>query len=126
MRVRGITIPDNKQIQYGLTVLYGVGLSMSQSILAEAGVEPLKKTKDITADEEQAIRKILDQMTLEGDLKREISMNIKRLRDIRAYRGVRHALKLPSRGQTTKNNSRTVRGNKRVTMGSGKVKISKT
>jgi len=126
MRVRGITIPENKQLQYGLTVLYGIGLSKAQSILTEAGVDPLKKTKDLSSAEEQAIRKILDDMTLEGDLKREKSMNVKRLQDIGSYRGTRHRLRLPSRGQTTKNNSRTVRGNKRMTMGSGRVKVSKT
>lgn len=126
MRVRGITIPDNKQVQYGLTVLFGIGLSTSQDILSRAKVEATKKTKDLSGEEEQAIRQILDDMILEGDLKREVSMNIKRLRDIHSYRGTRHALRLPSRGQTTKNNSRTVRGNKRMTMGSGKIKVSKT
>ncbi len=126
MRVRGITIPDNKQAQYGLTVLFGIGLSTAKDILSQAKVEPTKKVKDLSGEEEQAVRQILDEMILEGDLKREVSMNIKRLRDIHSYRGTRHALRLPSRGQTTKNNSRTVRGNKRVTMGSGKVKVSKT
>lgn len=126
MRIRGITIPENKQAQYGLTVIYGVGLSMSQSILKKTGIDFSKKVKDFTAEEEQNIRNILEEMTLEGDLKRSISMNIKRLSDIGSYRGSRHVAKLPLRGQTTKNNSRTVRGNKRNTMGSGRVKVSKT
>lgn len=126
MRVRGITIPDNKQAQYGLTVIYGVGLSTAQSILAQLNIDPVKKVKDFSAEEEQKIREVLDGMTLEGDLRREKQANIKRLRDIDSYRGYRHAFNLPARGQTTKNNSRTVRGNKRQTMGSGRVKVSKT
>lgn len=124
MRVRGITIPDEKQIQYAMTVLYGIGLSRAQSILGELGIDPVKKTKDLSEDEEGKIREAIEPMTLEGDLRREKSMNIKRLRDIKCYRGNRHDVHLPVRGQRTKTNSRTVRGNKRSTMGSGKVKLS--
>ena len=126
MRILGITLQDNKQTQYGLTAIFGIGLSKAQSILNEVNVAPAKKVKDLTTDEEAAIRKIVDDMKLEGNLKREVSQNIKRLKDIGSYRGTRHAYGLPSRGQRTKTNSRTVRGNKRNTMGSGRRKESKT
>ena len=122
MRIFGITIPENKQIQYALTVIYGIGLSRAQSILDEAGVTRDKKTKDVSIDEEKKIREIIEALTLEGDLKRQISQDIKRLIDIGSYRGSRHSRKLPVRGQRTKTNNRTRRGNRRVTMGSGKIK----
>ncbi|MCA9352560.1 30S ribosomal protein S13 [Patescibacteria group bacterium] len=120
MRISGITIPDNKQIRYGLTVLYGIGLARAEGICEQAGVTPTIKTQDISESDEKKLRDIIEKLTLEGDLKREVSQNIKRLIDIDAYRGGRHTRKLPSRGQRTKTNSRTRRGNKRVTMGSGK------
>jgi len=120
MRISGITIPDNKRLKVGLTVLYGIGLSLAKSILIEAKVNPEKKPTEITPDEENNIRKIIEVRKIEGDLKREISGNIKRLKDIKAYRGTRHAKKLPSRGQRTKTNSRTLRGNTRKTMGTGR------
>lgn len=120
MRIFGITIPDNKQIQYAMTVLYGIGLSRAQSICKEAGVDPVKKTQDISEAEEKKLREIIEKETLEGDLKREVSQNIKRLVDIDAFRGGRHSRKLPARGQRTKTNSRTRRGNTRSTMGSGR------
>ncbi len=122
MRIFGITIPENKQIQYALTVIYGIGLSRAQSILDEAGVARDKKTKDVSVEEEKKIREIIETLTLEGDLKRKISQDIKRLIDIGSYRGMRHSRKLPVRGQRTKTNNRTRRGNRRVTMGSGKIK----
>jgi small subunit ribosomal protein S13 len=120
MRIFGITIPDEKQIQYGLTVIFGIGLSRAQSILAEAGVDADKKTKDLTEAEEKNIRDLIEPLTLEGDLRREVSQNVKRLIDIDSYRGGRHSRKLPSRGQRTKTNNRTRRGNRRSTMGSGR------
>jgi small subunit ribosomal protein S13 len=126
MRILGITLPDNKQAQYGLTAIYGVGLSRARSILEQAKVDPVKKIKAITADEEAIVRKLTEDFKLEGNLKREVSQNIKRLKDIGSYRGSRHAHGLPSRGQRTKTNSRTVRGNKRNTMASGRRKESKT
>ena len=126
MRISGITIPDNKKLEFGLTAIYGIGRAASVKILTEAGVSPLKKASEITADEENAIRKIIEGMKTEGTLKREISANVKRLKDIKAYRGVRHMKKLPVKGQRTKTNSRTVRGNVRKTMGSGKRKLEKT
>src|SRR5688572_5416024 len=120
MRIFGITIPDNKRLKYGMTVLYGIGQARAEKILAEAGVDSMKKGNELTSDEEAKIRKIVEGFTLEGDLKREVSQNIKRLKDIISYRGMRHSRGLTSRGQRTKTNSRTVRGNKRVTMGSGR------
>ena len=126
MRLLGITLPDHKNVQYGLTTIYGIGPARSLVISSEAKVDPLTKIKDLTADEEAAIRKIIEALKLEGNLKREIGQNVKRLKDIGAYRGTRHARGLPTRGQRTKTNSRTVRGNKRMTMGSGRKKESKT
>lgn len=120
MRILGITIPDDKKIKVALTALYGIGLSSAQKIIKEAKIDQEKRAKDITADEENAIRKIIETMRLEGDLKREVSNNIKRLRDIKCYRGTRHTKGLPTRGQRTKTNSRTRRGNVRKTMGTGR------
>jgi small subunit ribosomal protein S13 len=125
MRILGITIPDNKQLPYALTALYGVGVSRAHAILKDASIKPEKKSSDLTPDEENAIRKILEGMTIEGNLKREIGQNIKRLKDVKCYRGMRHSRILPVRGQRTKTNSRTIRGNKRVTMGSGKRTVEK-
>jgi small subunit ribosomal protein S13 len=126
MRILGITLSDKKQAQYGLTAIYGIGLSRAKKILIEAKIDPVKKVKDLTPEEENVIRKMTDDLKLEGNLKREVSQNVKRLKDIGAYRGSRHAHGLPTRGQRTKTNSRTVRGNKRSTMGSGRRKDSKT
>ena len=122
MRIFGITIPDNKQMQYSLTVLYGIGLSRAQSILDQAGVARDIKTKDVSESDEKKIREIIESLTLEGDLRRQISQDVKRLIDIDSYRGNRHTRSLPIRGQRTKTNNRTRRGNRRVTMGSGKIK----
>ena len=126
MRVSGITIPDNKKIPYGLAFLFGIGIPMGKVIAERAGVSVDKKIKDLTPDEEGLLRKELETFRLEGDLRREIAQNVKRLKDIKAYRGVRHMRKLPVRGQRTKTNSRTVRGNVRKTMGSGRRKAEKT
>ncbi len=120
MRILGITLPDEKRLEIGLTTLYGVGRSRAQEILKEAGVSMDKKVKEVTIDEENKIRTIIETLTLEGDLKREVAGNIKRLKDIKAYRGVRHMRGLPVRGQRTKTNSRTRRGNVRKTMGTGR------
>jgi len=125
MRIVGITIPDNKRLKVGLTVLYGIGLPLARNILAEAKVNGDKKPTEITADEEAKIRKIVEARKIEGDLKREVAANIKRLKDIKSYRGTRHMKKLPSRGQRTKTNSRTLRGNTRKTMGTGRKKEEK-
>ncbi len=126
MRILGITIPNNKHLDIGLTSLYGIGLSRARSILKEVNIDPNIKSDILTIDQENAIRKIIETMSIEGTLKREISSNIKRLKDIKTYRGVRHMRQLPVNGQRTKTNSRTVRGNVRKTMASGRRKESKT
>jgi small subunit ribosomal protein S13 len=126
MRISGITIPDNKRVEIGLAFLYGIGRPLAQKIVLAAGVDGGKKTKDLTPEEENAIRKQVEDYGIEGDLRREIAQNVKRLKDIKAYRGIRHMRKLPVRGQRTKTNSRTVRGNVRRTMGSGRKKAEKT
>lgn len=120
MRISGITIPDNKRLKVGLTVVYGIGLALAKNILIQAKVSGEKKPSEITPEEENILRKIIEESKIEGDLKREVSGNIKRLKDISSYRGTRHAKKLPSRGQRTKTNSRTLRGNTRKTMGTGR------
>ena len=125
MRISGITIPDTKRLEYGLRIIYGVGHSLALTILKDAKVDPSKKSKDLTPDEENAIRREMDKYTIEGDLKRDISSNVKRLKDIKAYRGVRHLRGLPVRGQRTKTNSRTRRGNLRKTMGTGRRAVEK-
>ena len=126
MRLNGISLPDNKQIVFALTAIYGVGMSRAKVILTKATIVHTKKAKDITQDEESRIRKEMEGLTLEGDLRREVGGNVKRLKDIKAFRGVRHMKGLPVRGQRTKTNSRTVRGNVRKTMGSGRRKLEKT
>lgn len=126
MRIAGINIPDNKRIEIGLAYLYGIGRPLAKTLLAAAKVDGGKKGKDLNADEENAIRREIEKFKIEGDLNREIQQNIKRLKDIKAYRGVRHMRHLPVRGQRTKTNSRTVRGNVRRTMGSGRKKAEKT
>ncbi len=126
MRILGITIPNEKRIEIGLTSLYGIGLTRSRKVLDEVKVPYNKKASELTPDEENQIRKLIEDYKIEGNLKREIASNIKRLKDIKAYRGIRHMHKLPVRGQRTKTNSRTVRGNVRKTMASGRRKLEKT
>jgi small subunit ribosomal protein S13 len=126
MRLLGITIPDDKQLRYGMTAVYGIGLSLSTSLIEGLGIDPYSKPTELTTDQENEIRKAIESLTLEGDLRREKSQNIKRLKDIKSYRGSRHEYSLPARGQRSKTNSRTVRGNKRNTMGSGRRKVEKT
>lgn len=126
MRIAGITIPDNKRIEYGLMVIYGIGHARSLSILKQAGIDPSSHPKTLTVEAENKIRAVIDSLKVEGDLKRLVSGNIKRLKDIKSYRGTRHAKRLPVRGQRTKTNSRTIRGNVRKTMGSGRRKVEKT
>lgn len=121
MRIAGITIPKEKRIVASLPYIYGVGPSLAKKILAQAKISEDKRTKDLTEVEEDRLRAIVEKSYLtEGDLRREIGSNIKRLKDIKCYRGVRHMKHLPLRGQRTKTNSRTVRGNVRKTMGSGR------
>ncbi len=125
MRVSGVSIPDEKRLEIGLTYLYGIGLTRAKQILDKAGISCDKKAKDLTPEEEGALIKIIQEYKIEGDLRREVASNIKRLKDIGSYRGTRHSLRLPARGQRTKTNSRTVRGNVRKTMTSGKRKVEK-
>ena len=120
MRILGITIPDEKRLEIGLTAVFGVGRSRALKALSEANIDSGTKPKDLSVEEENKLRGIIESHRLEGDLKREISGNIKRLKDIKAYRGVRHTRSLPVRGQRTKTNSRTRRGNVRKTMGTGR------
>lgn len=121
MRVAGVSIPRDKQVVIALTYVYGIGDTTAKSILKEAHIEESVRVKNLTQEEEDKLRAIIEkEHKTEGDLRREISSNIKRLKDIKAYRGVRHAKKLPVRGQRTKTNSRTVRGNKRNAAASGK------
>jgi small subunit ribosomal protein S13 len=126
MRILGINIPNEKRLEIGLTALYGIGIPRARKILDSVDVPRSKKGSELTADEENKIRKVVEELKIEGNLKREVSANIKRLKDIKAYRGVRHMRKLPVKGQRTKTNSRTVRGNVRKTMASGRRKESKT
>ncbi len=125
MRILGITIPDSKRLEIALTSLYGVGRSRSVYILNKAKVDIAMKAKDLSVEQENEIRKIVESFRIEGDLKREVASNIKRLKDIKTYRGSRHVKRLPVRGQRTKTNSRTLRGNVRKTMGSGRKKEEK-
>lgn len=125
MRISGITIPDTKHLEYGLTAVYGIGVSRARSILQELKIDPYKTAKDLNTEEENAIREKVEAFTIEGELKRETGANIKRLKDIQSYRGSRHAKRLPARGQRTKTNARTLKGVKK-TMGSGRRKLEKT
>ena len=125
MRILGITVPNEKRLEIGLTCLYGIGVSTARKILDQVGIDRGKRAKDLSADEENKIRVAIEGILIEGNLKREISANIKRLKDIKSYRGVRHMKRMPVRGQRTKTNSRTIRGNIRKTMGSGRKKEDK-
>ncbi len=125
MRISGITIPDDKQLAYALTAVYGVGLSRAKQILTELNIDVTLKPTALTTEQENAVREKVESFRIEGDLKREISANIKRLKDIQSYRGSRHAKRLPARGQRTKTNARTLKGAKK-TMGSGRRKLEKT
>ena len=124
MRILGINLPDEKRIEIALTSIYGIGRPRAQSVLKQAGIDYGRRPKDLSVDEENKIRGIIETFKIEGDLKREVSGNIKRLKDIKAYRGIRHMRRLPSRGQRTKTNARTLKGVKK-TMGSGRRKEEK-
>ncbi len=126
MRISGITLPENKRLEIALTAVYGVGRPRAKMIIEKLSLNPGMKTTELTPDEENLIRREIELWKTEGDLKRETQQHIKRLKDIKAYRGIRHIRHLPARGQRTKTNSRTVRGNVRRTMGSGRRKTEKT
>jgi small subunit ribosomal protein S13 len=125
-RIAGINIPLNKRAEIGLTYIYGIGRSTSNRVLAEAGVEPDRKVKDLTEDEVRQLREKVDDLLVEGDLRRERSQNVKRLMEIGSYKGLRHRRGLPANGQRTKTNARSRKGPKRGSaMGGGKKKIRK-
>ena len=120
-RIAGINIPENKQILTSLTYIYGIGLALSRRILQEAKINPFQKAKDLTSNDISRLKEIIEKKhKIEGELRREVMMNIKRLKDIGAWRGMRHIRGLPVRGQRTRTNTRTVRGNVRKTVGSGR------
>jgi len=120
-RIAGINIPENKQILIALTYIHGIGRSLAGEILKKAGISPSVKAKSLTTEQLNLLKEIIEKnYTVEGALKREVMMNIKRLRDIGCWRGLRHMRGLPVRGQTTRTNSRTVRGNVRRTVTSGR------
>ena len=114
-RISGVDLPREKRVEIGLTYIYGIGISSSKKILAEAGVNPDTRCKDLTDEEVKKISEVIDaSQTVEGDLRREIALNIKRLQEIGCYRGIRHRRGLPVRGQNTKNNASTRKGPKRT------------
>jgi small subunit ribosomal protein S13 len=124
-RISGVNIPLNKRIEIGLTYIYGVGDSTSREVLGQAGVDPNTKVRDLTDDEVRKLRDLIDNgLTVEGDLRRERSQNVKRLMEIGAYRGLRHRRGLPVDGQRTKTNARTRKGPKRMQV-AGKKKVKK-
>jgi small subunit ribosomal protein S13 len=125
MRIAGITIPDQKRLEISLTVIHGIGRARAKTTLDSLHIDWGKKASELSADEENTLRKAIESFKIEGDLRREKAQNIKRLKDISSYRGTRHAKHLPVRGQRTKTNSRTVRGNVRKTMSSGRRKAEK-
>jgi small subunit ribosomal protein S13 len=124
-RISGVNIPLNKRVEVGLTYIYGIGRSSSNELLAKVGIEPDRKVRDLTEDEVVQLRDLIDgEFTVEGDLRRERSQNIKRLQEIGCYRGLRHRRGLPVRGQNTKTNARTRKGPKRMQV-AGKKKAGK-
>ncbi len=125
VRIAGVTIPNHKRAEIALTYIYGIGLFKSQKILKEADIDVSTRVKDLNEEQANRLRIIIEkQHKVEGDLRREVAGNIKRLKEIGCYRGLRHTKQLPVRGQRTKTNSRTVRGGKRATVGSGKSKAA--
>lgn len=120
-RISGVDLPREKRVEIGLTYIYGIGLTTSQTLLARTGINPDTRVRDLTDDEVNRLREIIDrELRVEGDLRREVSMNIKRLMDIGSYRGLRHRRGLPVRGQRTRTNARTRKGPKRSVSGKRK------
>jgi small subunit ribosomal protein S13 len=124
MRLLGVNIPDEKRIDIALTYIYGIGPVVSKKVLTAAKIDPTKRTKTLNNDDINRIQAALDTHRVEGELHQYVRSNIARLKDLGSYRGTRHARHLPARGQRTKTNSRTVRGNVRKTAGSGKRKVA--
>jgi small subunit ribosomal protein S13 len=123
-RIAGVNVPLNKRVEVGLTYIYGIGRSTSNKLLSDAGIHPDTYVRDLTEDEVTKLRDAVDNLTVEGDLRRERSQNIKRLMEIGCYRGLRHRRGLPVRGQNTKTNARTRKGPKRMSI-AGKKKAGK-
>ena len=126
-RIAGVTLPANKRVDIALTYIYGIGSTTAKKIMAESGIDATVRVKDLSESDANKLRDIVEKThKVEGELKREVLANIKRLKEIGSFRGSRHTKNLPVRGQRTKTNSRTIRGNVRRTMGSGKRKLEKT
>lgn len=119
-RIEGVDLPRDKRIVIGLTYLYGIGKTTSQQLLAEAGIDENTRVRDLSENEVQRLRELIGSLTIEGDLRRQTQLNIKRLIEINSYRGLRHRRQLPSRGQRTKTNARSRRGKKKTVSGRGK------
>lgn len=120
-RVAGVDIPDNKRVEISLQYLYGIGPTLSRQVLAKANVDPAKKVKDLSDEELSRIRELIDrEYKVEGDLRKEVQLNIKRLIEIGSYRGIRHRRGLPVRGQRTRTNARTKRGPRKTVAGRGR------
>jgi small subunit ribosomal protein S13 len=128
LRIAGVNLPPEKRAEIALTYIYGIGQTLSNQILKKANINPDTRVKDLTQEETNSIKTVIDKekLPIEGELRRKRSADIQRLKRINCYRGTRHAKHLPTRGQRTKTNCRTVRGNVRITMGSGKRKEEKT
>jgi len=119
-RIEGVDLPRDKRIEVALTYIYGIGLTTSQSILEETGVNPDTRVRDLTEDDLSKLRSVIGGLTTEGDLRRQVHMNIKRLMEINSYRGLRHRRSLPVRGQRTRTNARTRRGPRKTVPGRGR------
>ena len=123
VRIAGVNIPNEKRVEIALTYIYGIGTTKSRQILAEAKIDKNTRVSELEEKDANTLREIIEKKNIvEGDLRREVQSNIKRLKEINCYRGIRHAKHLPCRGQRTKTNSRTVRGNKKGTIGNGRSK----
>ncbi|MFH1392138.1 MAG: 30S ribosomal protein S13 [bacterium] len=126
VRIAGINIPENKKIEIALTYIYGIGRSLSRKLLKELSIDPDIRASKLDTEQINRLRELIEKQKVEGELRREKIMNIKRLKDINCWRGSRHAKGLPVRGQRTRTNTRTIRGNVRKTMLSGRRKMEKT
>lgn len=125
-RIAGVDLPRSKRIEVGLTYIYGIGPTRSRRILGETGIDPDIRAKDLTEEEASRLRAVIDRdYKVEGDLRREVSQNIKRLQEIGCYRGIRHRRNLPVRGQRTKTNARSKRGPRKTVPGRGRTKVAK-
>ncbi len=119
-RIEGVDLPRDKQVEVALTYIYGIGLTTSQQLLAQAGVEPTTRVRDLTEDDLSKLRALISEIPTEGDLRRQVNMNIKRLIEINSYRGLRHRRNLPAHGQRTRTNARTRRGPRKTVPGRGR------